>query len=195
MDSTSPSGSQPWCPAAGCHWPEERHRPTWASNRLSFNPTGSLLDLLPPCNPRAAWAPFSNGYIKLRLNVQQWSVLLQRKPGHRLIALHWQETQPRTPLYSRVDLFPSSVAALRQLADVVSLYRKGWKRQFQNNSGLNFVAGQGKVSQSMDFQDTAAVLANCDLLISADSAVVHLAGAMGIPLGLPCGGFRNGDGA
>ena len=33
----------------------------------------------------------------------------------------------------------------------------------------------------MDFKDTAAILANCDLLISSDSAVVHLAGAMGIP--------------
>ena len=33
----------------------------------------------------------------------------------------------------------------------------------------------------MNFKDTAAVLANCDLLISSDSAVVHLAGAMGIP--------------
>ena len=32
----------------------------------------------------------------------------------------------------------------------------------------------------MDFLDTAAILANCDLLISSDSAVVHLAGAMGI---------------
>ena len=44
-----------------------------------------------------------------------------------------------------------------------------------------FVAGQESVSQSIDFIDTAAVLANCDLLISSDSAVVHLAGAMGIP--------------
>ena len=37
----------------------------------------------------------------------------------------------------------------------------------------------------MDFRETAAVLANCDLLISSDSAVVHLAGAMGIPVGCP----------
>jgi hypothetical protein len=37
------------------------------------------------------------------------------------------------------------------------------------------------VSASLDFRDTAAVLANCDLLISADSGVVHLAGAMGLP--------------
>ena len=33
----------------------------------------------------------------------------------------------------------------------------------------------------MDFLDTAAILANCDLVVSSDSAVVHLAGAMGIP--------------
>ena len=33
----------------------------------------------------------------------------------------------------------------------------------------------------MDFRDTAAVIGNCDLVISSDSGVVHLAGAMGIP--------------
>jgi ADP-heptose:LPS heptosyltransferase len=43
------------------------------------------------------------------------------------------------------------------------------------------VAGQAAVSASLSFLDTAAVLANCDLLISADSAVVHLAGALGFP--------------
>jgi ADP-heptose:LPS heptosyltransferase len=32
-----------------------------------------------------------------------------------------------------------------------------------------------------DFSDTAALLANMDLLISVDTAVVHLAGAMGRP--------------
>ena len=52
---------------------------------------------------------------------------------------------------------------------------------FGLNQGLTFVKGQAQVSQSMDFLDTAAILANCDLLISSDSAVVHLAGAMGVP--------------
>jgi ADP-heptose:LPS heptosyltransferase len=33
----------------------------------------------------------------------------------------------------------------------------------------------------MDFRDTAALRANCDLLLSADSGVVHLAGAMSVP--------------
>ena len=33
----------------------------------------------------------------------------------------------------------------------------------------------------MDFCDTAAVIANCDLVITSDSSVAHLAGAMGVP--------------
>ena len=33
-----------------------------------------------------------------------------------------------------------------------------------------------------DFADTAAVMSNLDLVISTDTAVVHLAGAMGIPV-------------
>ena len=33
----------------------------------------------------------------------------------------------------------------------------------------------------MEFCDTAAILKNCDLLLSADSGVVHLAGALGVP--------------
>jgi hypothetical protein len=43
------------------------------------------------------------------------------------------------------------------------------------------VAGQQAFNASLDFDDTAAVLRNCDLVISADSGIVHLAGAMGIP--------------
>ena len=33
-----------------------------------------------------------------------------------------------------------------------------------------------------DFNDTAAVLANLDLMITVDTAVAHLAGAMGVPV-------------
>ena len=73
--------------------------------------------------------------------------------------------------------------ALRELTDVefVSIQKGAGSEQCRTDLGLNFVSGQEAVSQSMDFRDTAAVLANCDLLITSDSAVVHLAGAMGIP--------------
>lgn len=71
---------------------------------------------------------------------------------------------------------------LRDLGAVefVSVQKGAGSEQLQLNAELPFVEGQEEVSASMDFIDTAAVLANCDLLISADSGVVHLAGAMGI---------------
>ena len=65
--------------------------------------------------------------------------------------------------------------------EYVSIQKGAGSEQLRLNQGLTFVEGQSQVSASMDFLDTAAILANCDLLISSDSAVVHLAGAMGIP--------------
>ena len=37
----------------------------------------------------------------------------------------------------------------------------------------------------VDFSETAAALRNLDLLISAETAVAHLAGALGVPVWLP----------
>ena len=56
------------------------------------------------------------------------------------------------------------------------------KKNIENRlrSGLSFVAGQREVDESLDFEETMSVLANCELLISTDSSVVHLAGAIGL---------------
>ncbi|HEY1982371.1 MAG TPA: tetratricopeptide repeat protein [Xanthobacteraceae bacterium] len=54
------------------------------------------------------------------------------------------------------------------------------------NSDAAALAGENRVtnigSELDDFSDTAAVLALCDLVIAVDTAVVHLAGAMGRPV-------------
>ena len=68
-----------------------------------------------------------------------------------------------------------------EAVEFVSVQKGPGSEQLDLDAGLPFVAGQSEVSASMDFIDTAAVLANCDLLISADSGVVHLAGALGTP--------------
>ena len=84
--------------------------------------------------------------------------------------------------FKRTWKYFKHLLALGELANVefVSIQKGHGSEQFLTNCGLKIVAGQESVNQSMDFKDTAAVLANCDLLISSDSAVVHLAGAMGI---------------
>ncbi len=117
--------------------------------------------------------------------VKKWRLKLRRKPGKRLIGVHWQgNPHHEGSLYSRGRSMP--FAALRSLKDLegvefVSVQKGAGSEQLQLDAGLPFVEGQVAVSASMDFIDTAAVLANCDLLISADSGVVHLAGALGIP--------------
>lgn len=114
-----------------------------------------------------------------------WRQKLKRQPGRRLIGLHWQgNPNHEGSLYSRGRSMPfAAFSGLQDLKAVefVSIQKGAGSEQLQLDAGLPFVAGQADVSASMDFIDTAAVVANCDLLISADSGVVHLAGALGIP--------------
>lgn len=45
----------------------------------------------------------------------------------------------------------------------------------------HFVDVQSQVSSVLDFCECAAIMANCDLIITSDSAVVHLAGLLQLP--------------
>lgn len=144
-----------------------------------------LMDVLSKLQPQKLWTPYSEVYIKIQpKRIKAWRHKLKRTPGKKLVALHWQgNPKHEHSLYSRGRSFPFEVLlGLRQLGDVefVSIQKGMGSEQLRLNQGLTFVQGQTQVSESMDFLDTAAILANCDLLISSDSAVVHLAGAMGI---------------
>ncbi|CAO3435842.1 tetratricopeptide repeat protein [Azospirillum endophyticum] len=51
-------------------------------------------------------------------------------------------------------------------------------------AGLDRLSGAGvpnAMGRVRDFADTAAILANLDLLVTVDTAIAHLAGAMGLP--------------
>ena len=117
--------------------------------------------------------------------IAAWRQRLQRQPGKRLIALHWQgKPGHEHSLYSRgrsmtlADWLP-----LRQLENVefLSVQKGEAAAQLEQAHGLPMVAGQAAFSATLDFRETAAALANCDLLLSSDSGVVHLAGALGVP--------------
>ena len=43
----------------------------------------------------------------------------------------------------------------------------------------NFVKSQNEINKIWDFLEMAAIIANCDLVITSDTAVAHLAGGMG----------------
>lgn len=130
--------------------------------------------------------PLSQGYLSLDpALVRAWGQRLERRPGRRLVALHWQGNPvSEQSHYSRGrSLALQQLAPLAGVADLefVSLQKGEGAKQWPGPFARNQVAGQAAVCASHAFLDTAAVLANCDLLISADSAVVHLAGALGVP--------------
>ena len=130
--------------------------------------------------------PYRSSYIKVEPNsINKWHQRLRRKPNHQLIALHWQgNPEHEHSLYSRGRSFPFHELLRLQGSEqieFVSIQKGKASEQLKIDQGLNFVNGQEAVSKSMDFCETAAVIANCDLVISSDSCVAHLSGAMGIP--------------
>jgi hypothetical protein len=130
--------------------------------------------------------PYANGYLSCSdSDTYTWNTRLGRKPGKKLIALHWQGNPGHEgSLYSRGrSMTFQHWLELKntQNYEFVSIQKGEGKEQLKIDAGLNFVRGQEIVDKSMDFCDTAAILKNCDLLLSADSGVVHLAGALGVP--------------
>jgi hypothetical protein len=118
--------------------------------------------------------------------VSEWGQRLQRQANKRLIALHWQGNPKfERKLYSQGRSMPfAAFLGLQDLDGVefLSIQKGAGSEQLRTDAGLPFVDGQAAFDASFDFRDTAAALANCDLLLSADSSVVHLAGAMGVPV-------------
>ena len=117
--------------------------------------------------------------------VEHWRKILRQKPGTTLIGLHWQgNPKHEKSLYSRGRSIPyqafGSLSGL-QGVEFVSLQKGSGSEQRDTSLSIPFVDGQAQFDASMDFSDTAAVLQLCDLVISADSGIVHLAGGLGRP--------------
>ena len=130
--------------------------------------------------------PYANGYLNCKqADVDSWQKRLKRDPNKRLIALHWQgNPNHEGSLYSRGrSMAFNDWLPLKHVKNLefVSIQKGAGSEQLKLNQDLNFVKGQAEVTATMEFCDTAAILKNCDLLLSADSGVVHLAGALGVP--------------
>ena len=142
----------------------------WAERQPIWMP---LLNLLPALKTYELWTPFSSGYLQIDAErIQRWASILQRTPGKCLIALHWQGNPGHEhSLYSRGRSLPfERLLPLGQLSvvDFVSVQKGAGSEKLQFNKALRFVVDRNRLPID-DFKDTAAVLANCDLLISSDS--------------------------
>ena len=148
-----------------------------------FAPLLSLPGLL---QQDAASFPATVPYLQADpVRVEHWRQRLSDLPGIR-IGIAWQGN-PRNGA-DRVRSMPlAAFAPLARLAGVtlLSLQQGPGAVQVREQHGRMAVATLGDaVDASGAFTDTAAVLMHLDLVVSADTAVAHVAGALGVPVWL-----------
>jgi hypothetical protein len=133
-------------------------------------PMLSLMLAFPPVIPpaRLAWLSADPA------SVARWRVRLGRRKGPR-VGLVWAGN-PRTLADARRSLPPDR---LRPLLDVPGV--RFFSLQKDGPAGLEL---EDHMAGMRDFADTAALVANLDLVIAVDTAVAHLAAGLGRPVWL-----------
>ena len=118
---------------------------------------------------------------------QRWSQRLAAAagPGSIRVGVHWQGDPAHETTSLRGRSLPlERLAPLAAIPDVtlVSLQRGPGDEQLQHCSFRDrFSAAQAEMSAVWAFDDMAAIVEQCDLVISSDSAMVHLAAGLGCP--------------
>ncbi|MFM7312566.1 MAG: tetratricopeptide repeat protein [Cyanobium sp.] len=116
--------------------------------------------------------------------VATWRARLADAP-RPLIALNWQGNPQHEFTVARGRSLPlEALAPLAAIGGIslLSLQKGVGSEQLQTCSFRHrFVAAQPEVDAAWDFLDAAAIIASCDLVITSDTAVAHLAGGMGRP--------------
>ena len=124
-------------------------------------------------------------YIKCESQrISHWKAKLS-VDARPLIAITWQGNPAHETTNFRgrslpLELFNSITACTE--GTLVSLQKGSGSEQLEACSFRNrFASCQSEINQNTCFSDSAAILANCDLVISSDTALVHLAAGMGKP--------------
>ena len=114
--------------------------------------------------------------------IDKWKVILSTE--HRpIVGINWQGN----PKAEKAELRGRSLAleVFSPITDssqisLLSLQKGFGSEQLETCSFKDrFVSCQDQVNDTWDFLETAAIIANCDLVITSDTSVAHLAGGMG----------------
>ena len=114
----------------------------------------------------------------------KWKSILaiESKP---IIGINWQgnPNSEKTGLKGRsLPLKAFSKIALKKDISLLSLQKGFGSEQLKKCSFKeSFIKSQCLINETWDFLETAAIIANCDLIITSDTAVAHLAGGLGKP--------------
>ena len=114
--------------------------------------------------------------------IEKWQRILagERKP---IIGINWQGNPSHETTNSKGRSIPlESFAPLTKIPNIklLSLQKGLGSEQLERCSFKDrFVGSQDQINDTWDFVETAAIVANCDLVITSDTSVAHLAGGMG----------------
>lgn len=115
--------------------------------------------------------------------VERWRKRFAGEP-RPLVGINWQGNPSHEKGSSRGRSLPlEAFAPLAELlgGGLVSLQKGAGSEQMADCSFRDcFVGCQSEVDEAWDFEESAAVMMNCDLVISSDTSVVHLAGGLGV---------------
>ncbi len=114
--------------------------------------------------------------------INKWKLLFS-KYKEKIIGIHWQgnpETEQGIHKGRSLFLKEFSILAENSKCKFLSLQKGYGQEQLKDCLFKDkFVDFQKEVSEIWDFVETSSIIANCDLIITSDSAVAHLAAGMG----------------
>lgn len=122
-------------------------------------------------------------YLKADLGlVEKYRRKLQELGKRPKIGISWYGGAKRTNTSYRFNPLHNWLPILKMDADFFSLQynQEAFDKiqKFNNDNGTNIIHWQDTID---DYDETAAMLMNLDLVISCPQSVVHLAGALGVP--------------
>ena len=126
-----------------------------------------------------------DSYIKVdQSRIEHWRKTI-RLSSSLVVGINWQgNPSAENNNFKGRSLNLTEFASLSLIDNIqfVSLQKGFGSEQLEACSFLDkFVNCQNEISQTWDFIETAAIVQNCDLVITSDTSIAHLASAMGKP--------------
>ena len=112
---------------------------------------------------------------------KKWKNILS-KEKRPIVGINWQGNPEMEKIYQgrSIPLEAFSILADNNEITMLSLQKGFGSEQLKDCSFKNkFVESQPKINSTWDFLENAAIIQNCELIITCDTSIAHLAGGMG----------------
>ncbi|AHJ62466.1 Tetratricopeptide repeat family protein [Granulibacter bethesdensis] len=135
----------------------------------------------------AAFVPMHEPYLAVsESRVRHWQTLLPSRPARGRIGLVWAGASRNHPDATAIDRRRSmslqDMALLADIPDMVFVNLQMGPPSIQAQEKHAFRFAPDITGQIRDFADSAAILSMLDALVTVDTSIAHLAGALGVPV-------------